>query len=113
MFFRSRGNPLLPFNAFFGEPNFVEVSSNVRKEGAEVMVEKTTRCRYGGFLGEKGSDVVVDPGGGRKLQEGVAGKCTKEAIDMVKFCKDEFDSGVSNFPGLIRRGRESKGGFGR
>ena len=113
MVFRSLVNPLLPFNAFFGEPDFVEVLSNTGKEGAEVMAEKTTRCRYDGVLGEKGSDVVVNPGGGRKLGEGVAGKCTKEAIDMVKFCKDEFDSQVSNFPGLIRRGRESKGGFGR
>jgi hypothetical protein len=68
---------------FFGKPNFVEVLSNVHKEGAEVIVERTTRCRYGGFLGEKGSDVVVDPGGGRKLGEGVAGKCTQEAIDMA------------------------------
>jgi len=110
---RSLVNPLLSFNAFFSETDFVEVSSNVRKEGAKVMAERTTVRRDGRFLGEKSEDVVIQAGGGGKLGEGVAGKRTQEAIDMAKFCKDEFNSGVSNFLGLRRRGRGSEGGFGR
>jgi len=91
----------------------MEVSSNARKEGVKVMVEKTTRYGDGGLLGEKGKDVVINPRGGRKLREGIAGKRTQDAIDMAKLCKDEVDGGVSNFPGLRRTDGRSEGGLGR
>jgi hypothetical protein len=103
---------MLPFDAFFGETNLVKVSSNAPKEGAKVMVEKTTRYRDGRLLGEKGEDVVINPRGGRKLREDIAGKRTQDAIDMAKLRQDEVDGRISNFPGLRRTDGRSERGLG-
>jgi len=112
LLFRSLVDLVLPFDAFFGETNLVEVSSDARKEGAKVMVEKTTRYRDGGLLGKKGEDVAINPRGGGKLRKGIAGKRTQDAIDMANLRQDEVDGGVSNFPGLRRTDGRSEGGLG-
>jgi len=41
--------------------NFVEVPSDVCKEGAEMKAEKVRGCRDSWLLGEKGKDVVIHP----------------------------------------------------
>ena len=75
MLFHGFVDLLLSFHAFFSKTDFVKVLSNVCKKGAKVMAEKATRHRDGGFLGEKGKDVVVNPGG----WEGIGGGHCRKA----------------------------------